>query len=89
MNSDLGLVTLNPQQVTLGLGPKRKKPINRKLPIMKKASRRHIRGDLGSLGFTFIFLFFSFISRRFYFRADCFCSFNFFRFSFLESECYR
>ena len=93
MSSELGLGTLKSIAGYIGIRAQLGNPINRKLPKLKKASRRRIKGDLGSLGFTlfffFSFLFFSFLSFSVvFFRADCFCSFIFFRL-FLGSECYR
>ena len=73
MSSELGPGTLKSTAGYIGIRAQLGNPINRKLPRLKKASRRRIRGDLGSLGFTlffsflfFSFLFFSFIFRRFF-----------------------
>ena len=62
MNSELGLFILKSTAGYLGIRAQKGKPINTKLPRLKRASRRRIRRDLGSLGFTlFSFLFFSFL----------------------------
>ena len=68
MNSELGLFILKSTAGYLGIRAQKGKPINTKLPRLKKASRRRIRRDLGSLGFTlFSFLFFSFLFFSFLF----------------------
>ena len=65
---------------------------------IEKASRRRIRGDLGSLGFTlfflsflfFSFLFFSFLSVSVVFIFEQTVPARYFiSFIFLGSECYR
>ena len=83
MNSYLGLGTLKSTTCYIGIRAQMRNPINRKLPIMKKASRRRIRREIwvAYASFLFSFLFFSFLFffliffyfRRF--RADYFLVF--------------
>ena len=76
----------------IGIRAQLRNPINRKLPRLKTqvAGASEERSGYPRLHFYFSFLFFSFIFFYFpsFFRADCFCSFIFFRL-FLGSECYR
>ena len=99
MNSELGLFILKSTTGYLGIRAQKGKPINTKLPRLKRASRRRIRRDLGSLGFTsFSFILFSFLFLSFLFFSFLLVSvvswsrlflFVCFIFTFLGSECYR
>ena len=77
MSSDLGLGTLKSTAGYIGIRAQLRNPINRKLPRMKMKSQAHQKRDLGSLGFTFIFLFFSFLFFSFLFFSFLFFSFLF------------
>ena len=46
VNSDLGLGALKSTAGYIGIRAQIRNPINRKLPRMKKASRRRIRGEI-------------------------------------------
>ena len=62
MNSELGLVTLKSTASYLGIRAQKRKTYKYEATQIENASRRRIRGDLGSLGFIlFSFLFFSFL----------------------------